>query len=880
MAIDLSNVVWDKPSAPVAKPKANFSALEQQYGLPSGILDATYTVESSRGANVDSTAGAQGPFQLMPATAKQYGVKNAYDLNESATAAAKIYRDLSKTFGGDKQKMIAAYNWGQGNVQRHGLENAPAETRAHLQKMNTAMGGSDAPNKNIDLSNVVWDTPAPTAKPVAAPTPKPADMSWGDVGTGFAKTILPSTGKLIGQAVKGLYDMSGPAVDAYKSVKLNPVGTASDVVKFVTSPQGQQQLTTIAKTVGGDLANRYGSVEAIKKGLATDGANYLADLSLLLGGIGWGIKGAGVAGKMPMLVKIGTTSGKIGAELDPIALATRGITTGAKTAAKLLPPPVTEALSKIPRVPGRVYAATREYGSNVLDPVTNWLKKTGDKYLPELHELAKQPFAEPMPSIKSTFDERIATKQIPVLKPVAGQAELMKKGGSTEANAKLMQRKKEMATTVESVGGGEKRQVFLEKVREEGKKRDYAKVDTKTVKADEELLGILDRADKAVKKAQEIAKVDGREFVAPFDIRSAVEKAYSTGGPLSTKPYSFPSETRKVTTAIKGQKKLLTDPHTGKVTEITSPIMGEGRKTFLTDPRTGKVTEVIKPSGGATTTRVVKEAGGTYPATAVPQFSGETLSTIDKVLGEAQKGFLGESRVGKAEATAYANLQKEYRAWLDRKENLPELRVARDNFSRVSNRIQKTKIAEYLKKKVGDIHNKAGEDEYLALVADEPRLIKEATGDETYTKLSDIGFNEVDMRKINEVKAKAEQGRETKRYADLAKNEDVYVGEPWKHVSVLNIQGTLANMGMALRSEALSKRAAIELKGMLLNPENGKLAQAYSKAMAQGDKRLAADAMRKLLAKKAAKGITYPATVTAGRINALQPKEQKNKLAQ
>jgi hypothetical protein len=659
--------------------------------------------------------------------------------------------------------------------------------------------------------------PAPVAKtdsfdlgadlfgPTLAVAAKPADMSWGDVGTGFVQTIIPSTGRLAGQAVQGLAAVSIPVAKGFVKTVTNPVGAATDVYNFVTSPQGQQQLTGIAKAIGGDLANRYGSVEAIKQGLATDSAVYLSDLSLALGSLGYGVKAIGTAGKIPTLVKIGATTGKIGAAADPFALGASALKGTSKVAAKILPEPVTTTLGKIGGIPGRVASTVREYGSNVLDPVTNWLKKTGDAYLPELQQAAKQAPKEPLPGVTSTFGERVAQAQIPVVKPVAGEAKIFKKGASTEVNARELARKKVMAEHVGSIGGGEKTLEAMEKVKEKSRAVDYAKVDTKVVKADPELLGILDRADKAVKKAQEIAKVDGREFVAPFDIRSEVEKAYSAGGPLSIK-------------------------------------------------------------------------GGTMPATAVPQFSGETLSTIDKVLGDAQKGFLSESRVGPAEATAYKNLQKEYRAWLAKKENLPELKIAQENFAHNSQRIQKTQIAEYLKKKVGDIHNPAGEKEYLALLEDEPRLIKEATGDDTFSKLSDVGFNEFDTKKLKDVKLKAEQRRETERYVKLGKGEDVSVGEPWKHVSVLNIWGTLLNMGAALRGEALSKRAATTIRDMLLKPENGKLAEAYGKAIAQGDKRLAADTMRKLLAKKAAKVITHPATVTAGRINALQTQEPTNNI--
>lgn len=812
---------WEQYSTSVAQPKVNFADLEKQYSLPSGILDATYAVESSRGANVDSSAGAQGPFQLMPATAKQYGVKNAYDLNESATAAAKIYSDLSKTFGGDAQKMIAAYNWGQGNVQRQGIEKAPAETRAHLQKMNAAMGGQESTSSGPwdNYAQTTGSQPVSTISPASKPV-KPTETSWGDVGAGFVQNIIPSTGKLAGQAVQGLAAASIPVAKGFVKTATNPFGAATDVYNFVTSPEGQQQLIGLAKSVGGDYAKRFGSVEAIKQGLATDPAPYLSDISMALGGLGLGVKTVGTAGKLPTLVKIGTATGEVGAAVDPFALSGSALKGAGKVAAKILPESVTTTLGKIGELPGRMASATREYAGNVFDPVTNWLKKTGDQYLPELQQVATQAPKESLPGITSTFGERVAQAQIPAIKPVAGEASILKKGGSAEVNARELARKKVMSEHVGSIGGGEETLKALEKVKEESRAVDYAKVDEKIVKSDPELLSILDRADKAFKKAEEIAKIDGRDFVPPFDIRSEVEKTYGAGGPLSVKP-----------------------PSTPRPINYSQEI----------------------PNLPAT-------------ATAVPQFSGETLATIDKVLGDAQKGFLSESHVGPAEAKAYKNLQEEYRAWLNKKENLPELKIAQENFSRNSQRIQKTQIAEYLKKKVGDIHNPSGEKEYLALLNDEPGLIKKATGDDTFSKLSDVGFNEFDTKKLNDVRLKAEQRRETQRYTKLGKGEDVSVGEPWKHISVLNITGTLANMGMAMRGQQLSRRAAESLKGMLLNPENGKLAQAYGKAIAQGDERLAQDALYKLIVKKGANIITHPAAVSAGRINALQTKDSTNNL--
>ncbi|EKN3715700.1 lytic transglycosylase domain-containing protein [Yersinia enterocolitica] len=112
--------------------------LESQYNLPSTLLDRVYLNESNRGKNLLSPKGAEGPFQFMPATGRDYGLntrEDRMDFNKSSEAAAKYLADLLKDFDGNVNQAVASYNWGQGNVKKHGLGKAPAETRNYLQKI-------------------------------------------------------------------------------------------------------------------------------------------------------------------------------------------------------------------------------------------------------------------------------------------------------------------------------------------------------------------------------------------------------------------------------------------------------------------------------------------------------------------------------------------------------------------------------------------------------------------------------------------------------------------------------------------------------------------------------------------------------------------------
>lgn len=115
--------------------------LEKKYGLPSGSLNSIWKSESSGGKNMLSSAGAMGHYGFMPATAKEFGLKNPNDFAESSDAAARKLKGLIKYYGGDIEKSLAAYNWGEGNldkdIKQHGADwkkFLPAETQGYLQK--------------------------------------------------------------------------------------------------------------------------------------------------------------------------------------------------------------------------------------------------------------------------------------------------------------------------------------------------------------------------------------------------------------------------------------------------------------------------------------------------------------------------------------------------------------------------------------------------------------------------------------------------------------------------------------------------------------------------------------------------------------------------
>ena len=149
----------------------NFAKLEQKYGLPAGVLNAVMMAESNGVPGQTSRAGAQGYFQFMPETAKQYKVK-VNDLNSEADGAARLLRDLLKSSNGDLQTALAGYNWGIGNVQRQGMGNMPAETRNYIPKVLSLMGGGQQTAAPQTVTQAVaTGTPTDVATAAASAVP-------------------------------------------------------------------------------------------------------------------------------------------------------------------------------------------------------------------------------------------------------------------------------------------------------------------------------------------------------------------------------------------------------------------------------------------------------------------------------------------------------------------------------------------------------------------------------------------------------------------------------------------------------------------------------------------------------------------------------------
>jgi soluble lytic murein transglycosylase-like protein len=108
----------------------------QQAGVEPALLHAVITVESGYNARAVSKRGASGLMQLMPETAKRYGVHDIFDPAANVRAGARYLADLLAMFDNDLKLALAAYNAGEAAVIRFGKRIPPyRETTEYVPKV-------------------------------------------------------------------------------------------------------------------------------------------------------------------------------------------------------------------------------------------------------------------------------------------------------------------------------------------------------------------------------------------------------------------------------------------------------------------------------------------------------------------------------------------------------------------------------------------------------------------------------------------------------------------------------------------------------------------------------------------------------------------------
>jgi hypothetical protein len=160
-------------------PKANLSEVVNEasgrYRLDPDLVNSVIKAESGFNVRAVSPKGAQGLMQLMPGTASQLGVPNAFDAQANVDGGTKYLRELLEKYNFDLVKALAAYNAGPHRVERFGGVPPYYETRAYVarivrdfnKKKMAQQKAAAAAKKSSPSKSALAKTATPAAKPDA-----------------------------------------------------------------------------------------------------------------------------------------------------------------------------------------------------------------------------------------------------------------------------------------------------------------------------------------------------------------------------------------------------------------------------------------------------------------------------------------------------------------------------------------------------------------------------------------------------------------------------------------------------------------------------------------------------------------------------------------
>lgn len=130
-----SSLDWSNTKLFATQFHDSISAAAAAHQLDPALIRAVIHAESGFQPRAVSKQGARGLMQLMPATAKELGVKNSFDSHSNILAGSAYLAKLLQNFNGDIRLASAAYNAGPSAVAKYDGIPPYAETRAYVKRV-------------------------------------------------------------------------------------------------------------------------------------------------------------------------------------------------------------------------------------------------------------------------------------------------------------------------------------------------------------------------------------------------------------------------------------------------------------------------------------------------------------------------------------------------------------------------------------------------------------------------------------------------------------------------------------------------------------------------------------------------------------------------
>lgn len=108
------------------------NAYADHYGVPRALVYAIIRTESNWNPTAVSEKNAQGLMQLMPDTARRYGVRNTFSTTDNLSGGVRYLSDLIRQFG-DFRLVVAAYYTGEHRIAGRGLKYSNADVTAYVK---------------------------------------------------------------------------------------------------------------------------------------------------------------------------------------------------------------------------------------------------------------------------------------------------------------------------------------------------------------------------------------------------------------------------------------------------------------------------------------------------------------------------------------------------------------------------------------------------------------------------------------------------------------------------------------------------------------------------------------------------------------------------